>query len=107
MPSNFKNAATLIGSASTDIYTAPASTESVVHAAWFANLSSTDQITVTITWRDDSTATTHTLAKDAPIPVGDTLILDKPLNLEAADKISASCSSNNNIECTLAVLEKT
>jgi len=107
MATTLKNKGQLIAATSTDIYTAPASTAATVHAVWFANLHATNQQTVTVTWTDSSAVSTHTLLKNVPIPVNDTLIFDKPINLETGDKISALCSSANDVEATVAVMEVT
>lgn len=105
MASSLKNAGQLIGATATTIYTVPALTTTVIHAAWFANLHATDQLTVTVTWTDTSAATTHTILNAIPVPVHDTLIFDKPINMEAGDILKASCSSANDIEATIALME--
>lgn len=107
MATSLKNKGQLIGATSTDIYTAPAVTTATIHAVWFANLHATNQQTVTVTWTDSSAASTHTLLNNVPIPVSDTLIFDKPVNLETGDKISALCSSANDVEATIAIMEIT
>lgn len=105
MANTFKNAGVLVGATATDIYTVPGSTTAVLHAIWAANLHASDVLTVTIQWYDSSAASTHIIAKAAPIPQGDTLILDKPLNLETGDKLQMLCSSANDVEASLAILE--
>lgn len=110
MANTLKNAGQLIAATSTDIYTAPASTTTVVHAVWFANLHASNQVTVTVTWTDSSGGSPeviHTILNEIVIPVNDTLIFDKPINLETGDKISALCSSANDVEATIAMMEIT
>ena len=110
MANTLKNKGQLIGATSTDIYTVPASTTATIHAAWFANLHASNQQTVTVTWTDSSAgspAVVHTVLNNVPIPVNDTLIFDKPLNLETGDILSASCSSANDVEATIAIMEIT
>lgn len=107
MANTLKNKGQLIAATSTDIYTAPAATTTVVHAVWFANLHASAQQTVTVTWTDSSAVSTHTILNEVPIPVNDTLIFDKPINLETGDKISALCSSANDVEATIALMEVT
>jgi len=108
MANTLKNAGQLIGATSTTIYTVPAATTAVVHAAWFANLHASNQLTITVTWTDLSDASTvHTILNNVPIPVNDTLIFDKPINLETGDILSALCSSANDVEATVALMEIT
>ena len=110
MANTIKNAGQLIGATSTVIYTVPASTSVVLHGAWFANLHASNQQTVTVTWTDSSAGSPeveHTILNNVPIPVNDTLIFDKPLNLETGDILKASCSSANDVEATLAFVEFT
>lgn len=111
MANTIKNAGQLIGATDTTIYTAPAATRVTVHAAWFANLHASNQQTVTVKWHNSSGGSpviaSHTLLNDVPIPVNDTLIFDKPVNLEPGDSIVASCSSANDVEATLALVEFT
>lgn len=107
MANTLKNAGQIIAATSTDIYTVPASTTTVVHAVWFANLHASNQVTVTVTWYDSSAVATHTILNEIVIPVNDTLIFDKPINLETGDKLSALCSSASDVEATIAMMEIT
>lgn len=111
MANTIKNKGQLIGATDTTIYTAPALTSVTVHGVWFANLHASNQQTVTVKWHDTSGGSpafsSHTLLNAVPIPVNDTLIFDKPINLEPGDSIVASCSSANDVEATLAMVEFT
>ena len=47
------------------------------------------------------------IAKTVPVPADSTLVLEKPVNLAAADKIHFTASANSDLECFLSILEIT
>jgi len=95
------------------IYTCPASTETTIIGMSIANITSS-QITVDVKLESD-TADTETnsnvfLIKDAPIPVGGTLVPiggDQKVVLQATDVIKVQSDTANSADTILSILEIT
>lgn len=104
MANTFKNKGVVAGTTATTLYTVPASTTAVIHAIHACNISSA-QRTITIQWTDNSASTTYRLAYQAPIPVGSTLVFDKPVNLETGDVLEVIADAAASVEMTAAILE--
>ena len=95
MANAFKSATvTIANSTATDIYTAPSSTTSVIHAVYLSNKHSS-AINVDVLVRKSSTD--YYITKGAPVPEGSTLTLDKPVNLETGDKIKVKSSHSSGL----------
>jgi len=108
MASAFKSAATTLSTTSrTDLYTAPASTTSVVHNLTIANIDGTNSATITIEVYKSAATTYYKLAYLVPVPAGSTLIFDKPINLETGDKISLTASASNALSGFVSVMQIT
>ena len=109
MAATFKNASATVSSANkrTDIYTAPGSTQSVIHNLNIANKDTTLNITVDVEVYDSSGTTYVMLGQDIIIPTQSSLVWDKPINLEAGDKIVVSCATAGDAEVFASVLEIT
>ena len=117
MANNFKlktKAGGAVG-ANTDqtIYTCPSSTSTTIIGMSIANIT-TSQVTVDVKLESD-TADTETnanvfLIKDAPIPVGGTLVPiggDQKIVLQATDVLKVQSDTANSIDTTLSILEIT
>lgn len=106
MPNTFKNYLTNnLTTSDTTIYTGPASTQSTAIGLTIAN-KHTAQITASI--KIQSGATTCFIIKDAPIPVGSSLVAiggDQKVVVEAGDLLIASCSVASGADSVLSVLE--
>lgn len=95
------------------VYTCPASTETTIIGMSIANIT-TSQVTVDVKLESD-TADTETnanvfLIKDAPIPVGGTLVPiggDQKIVLQATDVLKVQSDTANSIDTTLSILEIT
>ena len=115
MANSFKNTGAALTTGGADIYTYPGSTEAVIHAIYISNLDGATRAhvdgaasaDVTIKATTDGGTTYYHVAKTVPVPADSTLVLDKPVNLEAADKIHITASANSDLECFLSVLEIT
>jgi hypothetical protein len=103
----FKNAGTTIGTSNTTLYTAPSSTTSVIHAIYISNIHATGDATVEVLVTDTSAGTDFYIAKNVDVINGSTLILDKPVNLEATDVLKAKSSVGSSLEAFLSILEIT
>ena len=103
---SFKNAGVAVGVTATTVYTCPASTEAVVHALFLANIDGANATTVTIEVYDSSATATRTLGKDLPLPAQNSLIFDKPINLEASDELRITAAHASRAEAFVSVLEQ-
>ena len=113
MASAFKNAGmTIITSdnASANFYTCPAATVAVIHALYISNKSSTNVANVDVKVTTDGGTTFYHIGKSLEIDVSNTLVLDKPINLEANDIIRIVAESNEDsstpsVEAFASILE--
>jgi hypothetical protein len=113
MASTFKNAGLDVGTSdnsSNDLYTCPSATAAVIHALYISNLSSTNVANVDVKITIDGGTTFRHIGKQLEIDVNNTLVLDKPINLEANDKIRIIAavnldSSSPDVEAVASILE--
>ena len=107
MAEKFINKGVAVGSASTDLYTCPASTSAVIHALYISNVDGVNPSTVTIEVYDLSEASTFKVGYKLPIPAQSTLILDKPVNLETGDILKLTANVAGDVEAFASILEIT
>ena len=107
MANAFKNAGAAIGTSRTDVYTCPSSTEAVIHAVYLSNVDGSASVDATIEVYDNSATTYYHVGKTIPVPADSTLVLDKPINLNASDKLTVTASAASDLECFISVLEIT
>lgn len=108
MPTNsFKNAGVAVGTSRTTLFTCPAGKECIVHALYLSNVDGTSSADVDIEVTVDGGSTYRYVGKTLPVPADSTLVLDKPLNLEASDILAVTASAASDIEAYCAVLEIT
>ena len=108
MAQTFKNAAT--GSTTTlqPIYTCPVSTTGVVHAIYISNVDGTNDATIDISISGSANFDTRRyLMKTVDVPADSTVILEKPINLGAGDKLETKASANSDIDVFASILEIT
>ena len=114
MASTFKNAGMAVvtsDNSSANLYTA-SGVVAVIHALYISNLSSTNVANVDVKVTTDGGTTFYHIGKSLQIPVENTLVMDKPINLEANDKIRLVAavnddSSSPDVEAYASVLEIT
>ena len=88
MASAFKNAGMTVVTTDgngANLYTAPSNGTAVIHALYISNKSVTNYGNVDVKITTDGGTTFHHVAKSTQIEPENTLILDKPVNLEAND----------------------
>ena len=107
MANTFKNKGLAVGNSRTDIYTCPASTTAVLHSIFISNIDGVNSADCTIEVYDNSATAYYHIGKTLPVPADSTLVLDKPVNLEASDKLVLTASVSGDLECFLSVLEVT
>ena len=100
---NFKLIASSSVSGTSDslINTAAAATTLVIHSVYITNVGAAASY-ANVKVEDSSAAITSHIAYNTEIPSGETLILDKPLNLETGDKLYVR---GNNLQVTVSALE--
>ena len=105
MANSFKNKGLSLTATAQTMYTAPAATESVIHALFLTNITEGYEGFVTIIVNDVSASADYKILYRAPVPPGSTLTFDKPINLEAGDSLKALASSVDLMTAFLSVLE--
>ena len=112
MASAFKNAGMSVvttDNVSANLYTASGVT-AVIHAVYISNKSSTNEANVDVKVTTDGGSTFYHIGKSLRVPVENTLVLDKPINLEDGDIIRVIAevnadSSSPDVEVYASVLE--
>ena len=112
MASAFKNAGMTVvttDNSSANLYTA-SGVVAVVHAVYISNKSSTNTAKVDVKVTTDGGSTFYHVGKSLEIDVNNTLVLDKPINLETNDIIRIVAelnidSSSPDVEAYASILE--
>ena len=94
MAQTFKSAAT--GSTTTlqPIYTCPASTTAVVHAMYVSNIDGTNDANISISISGSANFDTRRfLLRTVEVPADSTVVIEKPINLGAGDKLETQAST--------------
>ena len=115
MASTFKNAGISVGvndSSAGNIYTVPNGAQAVIHALFISNKSKTNYGNVDVKVTTDGGSTFFHIGKSLKIEPENTLMIDKPINMEQNDilRIVAELnpdSSTPDIEAVAAILEVT
>ena len=113
MASSFKNYGLDVGvldDATGNMYTAGGSVEAVVHALYISNKSSTNIAKVNVKVTTDGGSTFYHVGRSLEVDVNNTLIMDKPINLEANDILRVYAdpnpdSSSVDVEAFASILE--
>lgn len=107
MANTFKNAGIAVGATATTLYTCPAATEGIIHALYVSNVDGANAATVNIEVSIDGGTTFRHIAKTLNVPADETIVLDKPINLEASDVIRLTASAASDLEAFASILEIT
>ena len=113
MASSFKNAGLDVGfldDATGNMYTAGGSVTAVVHAIYISNKSATNVAKVNVKVTTDGGSTFYHIGRSLEVDVNNTLVLDKPINLENNDIIRIYAdpspdSSSVDVEAYASILE--
>ena len=113
MASTFKNSGMALGLADTSVanlYTTGGAQTAVVHALYITNKSDANNGFVDVKVTIDGGTTFRYVANKAQIPPNNTLVLDKPINLESNDILRVLAhplpdSSTTDLEVYASVLE--
>ncbi len=111
MASTFKNAGFLVPSTDTsaaELYTA-VGVSAVIHALFIANHSASSVAKVDVKVTIDGGSTYRHVTKQAAVATENTLIIDKPINLEPNDKIRIIAANEDGsapaVEAFASILE--
>ena len=108
MANTFKNAATGSTTSITPMYTCPAATTGVVHAIYLSNVDGTNSATINLSVSGSANFTTRRyILKTVEVPADSTVIIEKPINLGAGDKLETQASADGDIEAFASILEIT
>jgi hypothetical protein len=107
MANTFKNQGAAITTAGAIVYTAPAATQSVIHSCYISNIDGVSSADVSIKARATSGDTYYHVAKTVPVPADSTLVLDKPIDLEATGDVFMTASATGDLEVVMGILEIT
>ena len=108
MANTFKNAATGSSTTLQAMYTCPAATSAVIHAMYLSNIDGTNSATVNLSVSGSANFEGRVyLLKTVNVPADSTVIIEKPINLGAGDKLETQASANGDIEAFASILEIT
>jgi|TARA_B100000902_G_scaffold384481_1_gene424694 hypothetical protein len=108
MANTFKNAATGSNTTINPMYTCPGATSAVIHAIYVSNVDGTNDADINITISGSANFQTRRhIMKTVKVPADSTLIVEKPVNLGAGDKLETQASANDDLEVFASILEIT
>ena len=108
MANTFKSAATGSSTGLGAFYTCPVSTTAVVHAIYLSNVDGTNDATISISVSGSANFDHRSyILKTVDVPADSTVVIEKPINLGAGDKLETQASANDDIDVFASILEIT
>ena len=108
MANTFKSAATGSRTDLLTLYTCPAATTAVVHAIYLSNIDGTNDATVDVSISGSANFDDRRyIMKTVDVPADSTIVIEKPINLGAGDKLETAASANDDIDVFASILEIT
>ena len=108
MANTFKSAATGSTTTLTTLYACPVSTTGVVHAIYLSNIDGTNDATIDLAISGSANFDTRRyLLKTVDVPADSSIVIEKPINLGAGDKLETKASANGDIDVFASILEIT
>ena len=108
MANTFKNAATGSNTDITTMYTCPGATSAVIHALYVSNVDGANDASINVTISGSANFTTRRhIMKTVNVPADSTLIVEKPINLGAGDKLETQASADDDVDVFASILEIT
>ena len=108
MANTFKSAATGSSNVLGAFYTCPAATSAVVHAIYLSNVDGTNDATIDISVSGSANFSDRKyLLKTVDVPADSTVVIEKPINLGAGDKLEAKATAKDDIDVFASILEIT
>jgi hypothetical protein len=108
MANTFTSAATGSTTTLTTLYTCPVSTTGVVHAIYASNIDGTNDASISISVSGSANFNDRRyLLKTIEVPADSTVVIEKPINLGAGDKLETQASADGDIDVFASILEMT
>ena len=108
MAQTFKSAASGSTTGIQTLYTCPASTSGVVHAIYLSNIDGTNDATISVSISGSANFDDRRyILKTVDVPADSTVVIEKPINLGAGDKLETQASANGDIDVFASILEIT
>ena len=108
MANTFTSAATGSTTGLTTLYTCPVSTTGIVHAIYASNIDGTNDATISISVSGSANFQERRyLLKTIEVPADSTVVIEKPINLGAGDKLETQASADGDIDVFASILEMT
>ena len=108
MANTFTSAATGSRTDLLTLYTCPVATTAVVHAIYLSNIDGTNDATVNVSISGSANFTDRRyILKTVDIPADSTVVVEKPINLSAGDKLETQASANDDVDVFASILEMT
>tara|TARA_R110001592_G_C13043727_1_gene739529 strand:+ start:655 stop:981 length:327 start_codon:yes stop_codon:yes gene_type:complete len=108
MANTFKSAASGSTTSIQTLYTCPAATSGVVHAVYLSNIDGANDATVNLSISGSANFNTRRyILKTVDVPADSTVVVEKPINLGAGDKLETQASANGDIDVFASILEIT
>jgi hypothetical protein len=108
MANTFKSAATGSRTDLLTMYTCPVGTTAVVHAVYLSNVDGTNDATVNLSVSGSANFQERRyLLKTVDVAADSTVVIEKPINLGAGDKLETQASANDDIDVFASILEMT
>tara|TARA_B100001094_G_scaffold183038_1_gene177441 strand:+ start:217 stop:543 length:327 start_codon:yes stop_codon:yes gene_type:complete len=108
MANTFKSAVTGSSSLLGSFYTCPAATTAVVHAVYLSNVDGVNDETISLSVSGSAFFSDRKyILKTVDVPADSTVVIEKPINLGAGDKLEAQASQTSSIDVFASILEIT
>ena len=108
MANTFKNQGAALTTSGAAVYTAPAATTSILHSVYISNIDGTNDATINLSISGSTYFDTRRyILKTVDVPADSTVIIEKPINLGAGDKLETQASADGDIEAFASILEIT
>ena len=108
MANTFTSAATGSRTDLLTLYTCRVATTAVVHAIYLSNVDGTNDATVNVSISGSANFTDRRyILKTVDIPADSTVVIEKPINLGAGDKLETQASANDDVDVFASILEIT
>ena len=108
MANTFKSAASGSTTSIQTLYTCPVSTTAVVHAVYLSNIDGTNDATINLSISGSANFDHRSyILKTVDVPADSTVVIEKPINLGAGDKLETQASANGDIDVFASILEMT
>ena len=108
MANTFKNAVTGSSTSVGAFYTCPVATTAVVHAVYLSNVDGVNDETISLSVSGSANFNDRKyILKTVDVPADSTVVIEKPINLGAGDKLEAQASQTASIDVFASILEIT